>query len=57
MLPTGPGAWEKKAVQAKKGVLKDKSKNKVAMQKAVPSKTHMAIKTLIDRQLMHRLVS
>ena len=53
VLPTGPGAWEKKAQNKEM-----KKKNlRVAMQSAVPTPTHMAFVKMMDEGLLKYVVS
>ena len=52
VLPTGPGAWEKKAQK-----VKSDPKKKVDMNKAIPSFTHMALVSLERAGLLKYLVS
>ena len=53
MLPTGPGAWEKKAQK-----VQDKpNKNVLEMAKAMPSFTHMTLVALQEAGLLKYLVS
>mmetsp|Transcript_1528 Transcript_1528/g.2461 ORF Transcript_1528/g.2461 Transcript_1528/m.2461 type:complete len:388 (-) Transcript_1528:73-1236(-) len=52
VLPTGPGAWEKRKVQRP-----SKKNTKVQMSKAIPSPTHMAFVKLVQEGLLKFLVS
>jgi NAD-dependent SIR2 family protein deacetylase len=53
VLPTGPGAWEKKAQKVKDAP----NKNIVDMKSAVPSFTHMALVAMEQVGLLKYLVS
>lgn len=57
VLPTGPGCWELAANRKKKKPVKAKKGVSVSMQKAYPSKTHMAFVSLLEAGLMKFLVS
>lgn len=53
VLPTGPGAWEKKA----QGVKDKPNSNVVDMKAAIPSFTHMALVEMEKVKLLKYLVS
>ena len=52
VLPTGPGAWEKKALK-----INPKPKLSVPMEKAKPSLTHMSLLSLHKQGYLKYLVS
>lgn len=57
VLPTGPGCWELAANRKKKVPVKERKVIKMAMQKAYPSKTHMAFVEMVSTGLMKYVVS
>jgi NAD-dependent SIR2 family protein deacetylase len=54
VLPTGAGCWERKAA---KGLKKEKPKIRVAIEKALPTFTHMSLYKLYEEGLLKCLLS
>ena len=54
VLPTGAGCWERKAA---KGIKKEKPKIRVAIEKALPTYTHMAMFKLQEEGLLKYVLS